>query len=227
MTTRSPTPSRPVTWAPPGSTSTAPNRRSRRGWRPPPRTVLAPHLGSATTTARVRMAELCIDAVCDVLAGREPPQPGARVTAPPRPDRHLERGRAGGGGAGAGRLRGRRHAGARDRSRRGRWVAACPIACVGCCSARPPSGGCARRSTPTRPTSRSAFDPFTTAALTTARDAVTNPAPVIGVVGELEPGRGWGETNADRVCAIDDHAAVALAEAGGRGRSDRGGRPGR
>jgi hypothetical protein len=58
------------------------------------------------------------------------------------------------------------------------------------------------------------FDPFTTAALTTARDAVTNPAPVIGVVGELEPGRGWGETNADRVCAIDDHAAVALAEAG-------------
>jgi glyoxylate reductase len=38
-----------------------------------PRTVLAPHLGSATTTARVRMAELCIDAVCDVLAGREPP----------------------------------------------------------------------------------------------------------------------------------------------------------
>ncbi|MBK7077235.1 MAG: D-glycerate dehydrogenase [Myxococcales bacterium] len=38
-----------------------------------PRTVLAPHLGSATTTARVRMAELCISAVVDVLAGRVPP----------------------------------------------------------------------------------------------------------------------------------------------------------
>ncbi|MBK9031983.1 MAG: D-glycerate dehydrogenase [Myxococcales bacterium] len=38
-----------------------------------PRTVLAPHLGSATTTARVRMAELCISAVADVLAGRVPP----------------------------------------------------------------------------------------------------------------------------------------------------------
>ena len=37
-----------------------------------PRTVLAPHLGSATTTARVRMAELCIAAVRDVLAGRDP-----------------------------------------------------------------------------------------------------------------------------------------------------------
>ena len=36
-----------------------------------------------------------------------------------------------------------------------------------------------------------AFDPLATAALTLARDAVTNPAPVIGVVGEqprLEPG---------------------------------------
>lgn len=38
-----------------------------------PRTILAPHLGSATTTARVRMAELCISAVVDVLAGRVPP----------------------------------------------------------------------------------------------------------------------------------------------------------
>ncbi|MEZ4402118.1 MAG: D-glycerate dehydrogenase [Kofleriaceae bacterium] len=37
-----------------------------------PRIVLAPHLGSATTTARVRMAELCMTAVADVLAGREP-----------------------------------------------------------------------------------------------------------------------------------------------------------
>lgn len=37
-----------------------------------PRTVLAPHLGSATTTARVRMAELCMTAVREVLAGRRP-----------------------------------------------------------------------------------------------------------------------------------------------------------
>ncbi|MBK9031982.1 MAG: hypothetical protein IPL61_11755 [Myxococcales bacterium] len=62
-----------------------------------------------------------------------------------------------------------------------------------------------------------AFDPLATAALTLARDAVANPAPVVGVVGELEPARGWGETNADRVCAIDDHAAVALADGGVEG----------
>jgi glyoxylate reductase len=38
-----------------------------------PRLVLAPHLGSATTSARTRMAELCVNAVRDVLAGRRPP----------------------------------------------------------------------------------------------------------------------------------------------------------
>ena len=43
-----------------------------------PRTVLAPHLGSATTTARVRMAELCMTAVRDVLTGRVP----ANLVAP-------------------------------------------------------------------------------------------------------------------------------------------------
>jgi glyoxylate reductase len=37
------------------------------------RAVLAPHLGSATTNARIRMAELCVTAVRDVLAGRRPP----------------------------------------------------------------------------------------------------------------------------------------------------------
>lgn len=62
-----------------------------------------------------------------------------------------------------------------------------------------------------------AFDPLSTAALTVARDAVVNPAPVVGVVGDLDPGKGWGETNADRVCAIDDHAAVALADGGVEG----------
>jgi len=37
-----------------------------------PRLVLAPHLGSATTETRTKMAELCRDAVLDVLAGRRP-----------------------------------------------------------------------------------------------------------------------------------------------------------
>jgi glyoxylate reductase len=37
-----------------------------------PRLVLAPHIGSATTETRTRMAELCRDAVIDVLAGRRP-----------------------------------------------------------------------------------------------------------------------------------------------------------
>jgi glyoxylate reductase len=37
-----------------------------------PRTVLAPHAGSATVAARRRMAELCFEAVADGLAGRRP-----------------------------------------------------------------------------------------------------------------------------------------------------------
>ncbi len=37
------------------------------------RAVLAPHVGSATTTARTRMGELCASAIRDVLAGRMPP----------------------------------------------------------------------------------------------------------------------------------------------------------
>lgn len=37
------------------------------------RVVLAPHLGSATTTARRRMAEICAHAVRAVLDGRRPP----------------------------------------------------------------------------------------------------------------------------------------------------------
>ncbi len=36
------------------------------------RAVLAPHAGSATTTTRARMAEICAQAVRDVLAGRRP-----------------------------------------------------------------------------------------------------------------------------------------------------------
>lgn len=37
-----------------------------------PRTVLLPHVGSATKQARTRMAELCAEAVREVLAGRTP-----------------------------------------------------------------------------------------------------------------------------------------------------------
>jgi glyoxylate reductase len=37
-----------------------------------PRLVLAPHIGSATTETRTRMAQLCADAVIAVLSGRRP-----------------------------------------------------------------------------------------------------------------------------------------------------------
>ncbi len=37
-----------------------------------PRLVLAPHIGSATTVARTRMAQLCADGVIAVLSGRQP-----------------------------------------------------------------------------------------------------------------------------------------------------------
>jgi glyoxylate reductase len=38
-----------------------------------PRTVLLPHIGSATTETRTRMARLAAQGVCDVLDGRVPP----------------------------------------------------------------------------------------------------------------------------------------------------------
>ncbi len=38
-----------------------------------PRTVLLPHIGSATTATRTRMARLAAQGICDVLAGRVPP----------------------------------------------------------------------------------------------------------------------------------------------------------
>jgi glyoxylate reductase len=37
-----------------------------------PRLVLAPHIGSATTETRTRMAQLCADAVIAVLSGERP-----------------------------------------------------------------------------------------------------------------------------------------------------------
>jgi hypothetical protein len=61
------------------------------------------------------------------------------------------------------------------------------------------------------------FDPHSALALTVARDQVQNPAPVIAVVGDLEPVPAWSQTDADRFVAIDELAAVALADAGVEG----------
>jgi glyoxylate reductase len=48
------------------------------------RVVLAPHLGSATTKARTRMAELAIDSAVSVLRGRRPPTLVNPEAWPPR-----------------------------------------------------------------------------------------------------------------------------------------------
>jgi hypothetical protein len=61
------------------------------------------------------------------------------------------------------------------------------------------------------------FDPHAALALTVARDQVQNPAPVIAVVAELEPASAWAQTDADRFIAVDELAAVALADAGVEG----------
>lgn len=61
------------------------------------------------------------------------------------------------------------------------------------------------------------FDPHAALALTVARDQVQNPSPVIAVVGDLDPVPAWAQTDADRFVAIDDLAAVALADAGVEG----------
>ncbi len=61
------------------------------------------------------------------------------------------------------------------------------------------------------------FDPHAALALTVARDQVANPAPVLGVVGDLEPAAAWAQTDADRFAAVDELAAVALADAGVEG----------
>jgi len=63
-----------------------------------------------------------------------------------------------------------------------------------------------------------AFDPGSTAALAAARDHADRPSPVVAVVPELEPsGEEWAATGADRYLAVDDHAAVALADGGVEG----------
>jgi glyoxylate reductase len=47
-----------------------------------PRATLLPHIGSATIGTRTRMAQLACQGVCDVLAGRMPPN----AVHPPRPE---------------------------------------------------------------------------------------------------------------------------------------------
>lgn len=59
-----------------------------------------------------------------------------------------------------------------------------------------------------------AFEPAAVSALAQARDDALEGAPVLAVVADLEPGAAWGQTDADRYLAIDDEAAVALADAG-------------
>ena len=69
----------------------------------------------------------------------------------------------------------------------------------------------------TPPDAAVVFDPHAALALTVARDQVQNPAPVIAVVGDLEPAAAWAQTDCDRFIAIDELAAVALADAGVEG----------
>jgi len=65
------------------------------------------------------------------------------------------------------------------------------------------------------------FDPHAALALTVARDQVPAVAgsatPVIAVVGELDPASAWAQCDADRFVAVDELAAVALADAGVEG----------
>ncbi len=65
------------------------------------------------------------------------------------------------------------------------------------------------------------FDPHAAQALTVARDQMPTVAgsapPVIGVVAELEPAGAWAQTDCDRFVAVDELAAVALADAGVEG----------
>src|SRR5262250_985144 len=66
------------------------------------------------------------------------------------------------------------------------------------------------------------FDPHAALALTVARDQVQNPAPVIAVVGDLEPAAEWAETDAgvegDRILVVGAIGERAFADAG---REDR------
>lgn len=72
----------------------------------------------------------------------------------------------------------------------------------------------------TPPDAAVVFDPHAAIALTVARDHVEpsiSAAPVIGVVGELDPAAAWANAGCDRYLAVDELAAVALADAGVEG----------
>ncbi|MGE0872627.1 MAG: hypothetical protein AB7P03_28995 [Kofleriaceae bacterium] len=73
----------------------------------------------------------------------------------------------------------------------------------------------------TPPDAAIVFDPHAAIALTVARDqsftATATAVPVIAVVGDLEPATAWSQTDCDRFVAVDDLAAVALADAGVEG----------
>ena len=72
----------------------------------------------------------------------------------------------------------------------------------------------------TPPDAAVVFDPHAAVALTVARDHVEpsiSAAPVIGVVGELDPAAAWATAGCDRYLAVDELAAVALADAGVEG----------
>ncbi|MGE0550065.1 MAG: hypothetical protein AB7O24_30210 [Kofleriaceae bacterium] len=73
----------------------------------------------------------------------------------------------------------------------------------------------------TPPDAAIVFDPHAAIALTVARDqsfaATATAVPVVAVVGDLDPVTAWSQTDCDRFVAVDDLAAVALADAGVEG----------
>ena len=168
------------------------------------------------------MAQLCADAVIAVLSGRRPPNlvekcvsetqvlivtssgaPAssvvpvlAAIEAAGMRVRAIDVGNAGGGGGGVA-----------DRVRR---------AILGEGAER----RLKRELELTPPDAAVVFDPHAAVALTVARDHVEptiSAAPVIGVVGELDPAAAWANTGCDRYVAVDELAAVALADAGVEG----------
>ena len=58
------------------------------------------------------------------------------------------------------------------------------------------------------------FDPYAAIAMTVVRDAAATPTPVVAVVAALVPSAAWAQTDADRFLAVDDGAAVTLADHG-------------
>lgn len=58
------------------------------------------------------------------------------------------------------------------------------------------------------------FDPYAAIAMTVVRDAAPVPTPVVAVVAGLAPAAAWAQTDADRFLAVDDVAAVTLADHG-------------